>query len=329
MRPFSAVSHPSARGPRRRLYTAVIPLVAIAAAPPALSSAARAEPAATSPATAKTAAPSAAGIIAAVREAAAAYAQAFNKGDEAALGDQWTLGAELDEAGESFKGRDAILASIVRVRKLYPQASLSVTVSDVQPLGEGVARVQGALTFTRQPGEEPLVSRFDSLRVLEGGRWRIAESRVIPSARAALADLGWMLGRWQSSDPKSGTSVDATYEKVLGGHAIMGRIKTVKKDGSTVEAIDVIQADRRTGRVRSWTLDSTGSHAEGEFMTDGTSFNRSHVAAPGDPGVGDRAEWVQVLTPLGRDLVLWHSIERTLDGRPLPDTDPIHLRRVK
>jgi hypothetical protein len=36
-----------------------------------------------------------------------------------------------------------------------------------------------------------------------------------------------------------------------------------------------------------------------------------------------------VLTPLGRDLVLWHSIERTLDGQPLPDTDPIHLRRVQ
>jgi hypothetical protein len=328
MRLFSAVSASSSRRPWRRLRTAVVPLAAIVAWPLALSNAARAEPAATSPATAA-AAPTAAGIIAAVRDAAAVYAQAFNKGDEQALGDQWTLGAELDEAGESFKGRDAILASIVRVRKLYPQASLSATVTDVQPLGEGVARVQGTLAFTRQPGEEPLVSRFDSLRVLEGGRWRIAESRVVPSARAALADLGWILGRWQSSDPKSGTSVDATYEKVLGGHAIMGRIKTVKKDGSTVEAIDVIQADRRTGRVRSWTLDSTGSHAEGEFMTDGTSFNRSHVAAPGDPGVGDRAEWVQVLTPLGRDLVLWHSIERTLDGRPLPDTDPIHLRRVK
>jgi uncharacterized protein (TIGR02246 family) len=330
MRLFSAVSAPSARGPRCRLRTTLIPLVALAAGSLSLFDDARAAPTAAPAAPAVTAAgPSAAGIIAAVREAAVSYAKAFNAGDAKALGDQWTLGAELDEAGESLKGREAILASIMRMRSLYPQAKLAAEVTDVQPLGEGVARVQGTLSFTRQPGEEPLVSRFDSLRVLEGGRWRIAESRVVPSTRAALADLGWMLGRWQSSDPKSGTSVEATYEKVLGGHAIMGRIKTVKKDGSTVEAIDVIQADRRTGRVRSWTLDSTGSHAEGEFVTDGTSFNRSHVAAPGDPGVGDRAEWVQVLTPLGPDLVLWHSIERTLDGRPLPDADPIHLRRVK
>lgn len=330
MRLFTSVFSPSALGPRRRTRAALALLGLVGAGSLALSAAAQGEPATSPTVPAVTPAPAtAAGIIAAVREAAASYAKAFNAGDEQAVADQWTLGAELDEAGESLKGRDAIVAAVMRLRSLSPQAKLAAEVTDVQPLGEGVARVQGTLAFTRQPGEEPVVSRFDSLRVLEAGRWRIAESRVVPSARAALADLGWILGQWQSRDAKNGTTVDATYEKVLGGHAIVGRIKTVKKDGTTVEALDVIQADRRTGRVRSWTLDSTGSHAEGEFVTDGTAFNRHLVAAPGDPGLGDRAEWVQVLSPLGRDLVLWHSIERTLDGRPLPDNDPIHLRRVK
>jgi uncharacterized protein (TIGR02246 family) len=327
MRLFTAVFVPPPLGPRR-LAPAALALLGLASAGSlALSTAAHGE---SPPVRELPPAPAtAAGIIAAVREAAVAYANAFNAGDDKALADHWTLGAELVEAGGSLKGRDAIVASVMRLRTLSPQAQLAAEVTDVQPLGESVARVQGTLFFTRQPGEEPLVSRFDSLRVLEGGRWRIAESRIVPSARAALADLAWMLGRWQSSDSKSGTTVDATYEKALGGHAIVGRIKTAKKDGSTVEALDVIQADRRTGRVRSWTLDSTGTHAEGEFITDGTSFNRSLAAAPGDPRMGDRAEWVQVLTPLGRDLVLWHSIERTLDGQPLPDTDPIHLRRVQ
>lgn len=272
--------------------------------------------------------PSAAGVIAAVRHAADDYAAAFNAGDTAALADQWTIGAELDEAGGLVKGREAIVASLGRLKALYPRASLAVDVTDVQPLGESVARVQGTLAFTRQPGEEPAVSRFDSLRVAENGRWRIAESRVMPSAKSALADLGWMLGRWQSTDAKTGTKVEATYEKTLGGHAIVGRIKTTKGDGAIVESLDVIQADRRTGRVRSWTLDSTGSHAEGVFTTDGMSFNRSMVAAPGDPAVGDHAEWVQVLRALGPDKILWHSIERSLDGRSLPDTEPVHLKKV-
>jgi hypothetical protein len=268
-------------------------------------------------------------VTAALRRAAEAYAAAFNGSDMKALADQWTLHAELDEAGELIEGRDAIVAALSRLRGLHPRATLKVEVTDVQPLGEAIARVRGTLAFAREPGQEPAVSRFQSVRVLEGGRWRIAESQVVPTARAALADLGWLVGRWQTAPNGPGPSVEATYEKILGGHAILGRIKTVRKDGTTVEALDVIQADRRTGRVRCWTLDSTGSHAEGEFTTDGSAFNRSLVAAPGDPAVGDRAEWVQVLTPLGPDLVLWQSIERSLDGRPLPDTAPTHLRRVR
>ena len=276
-----------------------------------------------------TTATSAADVIGAMRRAADAYATAFNAGDDKALGDQWTVGAELEEGGGLLKGRDAIVASLKQWRAIHPECALKITVTDVQPLGEGVARVQGILAFTKQAGGEPVVSRFDSLRVLENGRWRIAESRVVPTPRAALADLAWMIGTWQSTDAKTGTTIDAAYEKSLDGHAIVGRIKVKRKDGSIVESLDVIHADRITGRVRSWNFDSTGARAEGTFSSDGTSFERRLVGTPGDPSAGERADWVQVLTPLGRDLLLWHSIERSIDGRPEPDTEPVHLRRIR
>jgi hypothetical protein len=272
---------------------------------------------------------SATDIIAALRRAADAYAAAFNAGDDKAIGDQWTLGAELEEGGTLLKGRDAIVASLKQWRVIHPQSNLKIEVTDIQPLGESVARVQGTLTFTKQAGAEPVVSRFDSLRVLEKGTWRIAESRVVPTPRAALTDLAWMIGTWQSTDAKTGATIDATYEKSLDGHALVGRIKVKRKDGSTVESLDVIHADRLTGRVRSWNFDSTGARAEGVFSSDGTSFERKLVGTPGDPAVGSRAEWVQALTPLGRDMLLWHSIERSIDGRAEPDTDPVHLRRIR
>ena len=275
------------------------------------------------------AAVSAADVITAVRRAADAYATAFNAGDDKALGDQWTLGAELEEGGGLLKGRDAIVASLVQWRTAHPKAALTIDVTDVQPLGEGVARVLGTISFTDQANADPIVSRFDSLRVLENGRWRIAESRVVPTPRAALADLVWMVGTWQSTDAKTGTTIDATYEKSLGGHALVGRIKVKQKDGSTVESLDVIHADRLTGRVCSCSFDSTGARAEGTFTSDGTSFERRLIGTPGDPDLGNRAEWVQVLSPLGRDMLLWHSIERTIDGRVQPDTEPVHLRRIR
>jgi len=272
---------------------------------------------------------SATDVIAAVRRAADAYATAFNAGDDKAIGDQWTLGAELDEGGGMLKGRDAIVASLKQWRATHPKAAMKIEVTDVQTLGEGVARVQGTLSFTGQADAEPAVSRFDSLRVLENGSWRIAESRVVPTPRTALADLSWLLGTWQSTDAKTGTTIDASYEKSLEGNAIVGRITVKQKDGSTVESLDVIHADRLTGQVRSCSFDSTGARAEGTFTSDGTSFERKLVGTPGNPDLGNRAEWMQVLSPLGRDMLLWHSIERTIDGHAQPDTEPVHLRRIR
>ena len=297
------------------LLTALVTLIAAAAAEP---------PAATTPP-----APTSAGVIAAVRAAADAYTAAYNAGDTKALGEQWTLGAELEEGGEFIKGREAIVAWLNRWRAINPQAQLKIAVTDMQLLGEGVARVQGTLAFTRQAGEEPMVSRFESLRVLENGNWRIAQSRVVPTARRALADLDWMVGTWQSTDGQTGSTIDAVYEKSIGGHAIVGRIKTTRKDGSIVESLDLIHADRLTGAVRSWIFDSTGASAEGLLTSDGTSFNRSLVGTPGGGTSGRRAAWVQVLAPLGRDMLLFQSIERTIDGLPMPDTAPVHLRRIR
>lgn len=271
----------------------------------------------------------AAAVIEGVKQAAAAYVASFNAGDEKALAAHWTAGAELEEGTGLLKGRDTIVASLVQWRKAHPQGSLAIEVTDVLPLGAGVARVQGTIAFTGQPGQEPLASRFDSLRVLEDGAWKIAESRVVPSPRTAIGALSWLVGTWQSTDPKTGTTIDATYERAVGGNALIGRIKTTRKNGVTVEAIDLIHADRLSGVVRSTVVDSTGAQAEGVLSSDGTSFNRSYSGTPGDPAIGDHAEWVQVLAPLGPDKILWHTIERTVDGRGMPDTAPAHFRRIR
>jgi ketosteroid isomerase-like protein len=267
-------------------------------------------------------------VIAAVRTAATAYAAAYNARDVRALAEQWTAGAELAEGVVSIKGREAIVASLADMRTAHPESSLAITVAGVQPLGTTAARVQGALAFTPRPGAEPRVSHFDSLRVLDGGTWRIAESRVVPTSRAALADLAWMVGAWRAADAATGGTVDATYERSLDGHALVGRITVTRKDGPKLEALDVITADRATGLVRSLLVDSAGARAEGTFATDGTTFNRTLEGTPADPALGDRVRWVQVLAPTGPDGLLVHAIDRTIDGRPAPDLAPLHFRRV-
>jgi len=260
------------------------------------------------------------------------YVEATNSRRFAALADQWTEGAELSEGGGLIVGREAIVASIRGWLETNPEARIAIRLTGVKALGKSAARVRGVMSFTRKPGAKPIETRFESLRVLEGATWRLAESTVEPSQVDALEALAWMVGTWRATDPDSGATVDASYQRVAGGHLILGGIRhrAPARDGLPATEIDVVELvhpDKATGSVRSWVFDSTGARAEGVFETDGTSFNRRFVGTTADNAAGDVARWVQVIVPTGDSTCTMRSIERTLDGRPLPDKAPLHFKR--
>lgn len=265
---------------------------------------------------------------AALAAAGDAYAAAFNERRFDDLARQWTADAELVEGGGRVAGREAIVESLRRWAEANPDARIAIRLDGVKPLGGTLARVRGTIRFTEKPGSRPVETRFDSLRVLEEGVWRIAESVVEPSQVEALDALDWMVGNWKGTLPGGGT-VDATYQRVAGGHLILGGIRTRAADGEELDVVELIHPDKATGSVRSWVFDSTGARAEGVVETDGTAFNRRYVGTTADGAAGNVARWVQVLVPTGPRTCTMQSIERSLDGRPLPDRDPVHLTRQR
>jgi ketosteroid isomerase-like protein len=269
-----------------------------------------------------------------LKKASAAYADAFNKRDYAALADQWTERAELIEGGARLEGRDTIVASIKAWRERHPEASLAIELRDVDPVAEPIARVSGVMRFTRKPGEKPAESTFRALRVKEGSTWRLAESRVTPAHVAALDDLEWMIGTWQAEVADRAT-IEIAYEKALGGYCILGRTKITPKPGKAtllpqgIEAMEVIHADRDAGLIRAWVFDSTGARADGYFEFDGTSFEKVMSGTPSDAVRGRKAAWVQMISPSGDGKVTTHMIERTIDGVGLPDAAPLTFKKVR
>ncbi len=260
------------------------------------------------------------------------YVEATNGRRFEALADQWTEGAELSEGGGMIVGREAIVASIRDWLDANPEARIAIRLTGVKALGASAARVRGVMSFTRKPGAKTIETRFESLRVLEGATWRLAESTVEPSQVDALEALAWMVGTWRATDPDSGATVDASYQRVAGGHLILGGIRhrAPARDGlpaTEIDVVELIHPDKATGSVRSWVFDSTGARAEGAFETDGTSFNRRFVGTTADGAAGDVARWVQVIVPTGDSACTMQSIERTLDGKPLPDKAPLHFKR--
>jgi len=266
---------------------------------------------------------------AALAAAGDAYAAAFNERRFDDLARQWTADAELVEGGGRIAGREAIVESLRRWAEANPDARIAIRLDGVKPLGGTLARVRGTIRFTEKPGSRPVETRFDSLRVLEEGVWRIAESVVEPSQVEALDALDWMVGNWKGTLPGAGGTVEATYQRVAGGHLILGGIRTRAADGEELDVVELIHPDKATGSVRSWVFDSTGARAEGVVETDGTAFNRRYVGTTADGAAGNVARWVQVLVPTGPRTCTMQSIERSLDGRPLPDRDPVHLTRQR
>lgn len=272
--------------------------------------------------------------IDALKKASAAYAEAFNKGDFQALADQWTTQAELVEGGARLSGRDTIIQSLRGWRSRHPEASIEIELGDVEMVAEPLARVAGVIRFKKKPGDKPVESRFTGLRVREGDTWRLAESRVTPAHVAALDDLEWMIGTWQAEVADRAT-IEITYEKSLGGYALVGRTKITPKPGKAVlmpqgiEAMEVIHADRDVGLIRSWVFDSTGARAEGFFEWDGTTFDKVMTGTPSDAVRGRVATWVQVISPTGEGRCTTHMIDRSIDGVTLPDGIPLNFKKIR
>ena len=269
----------------------------------------------------------AADAVPAALAASADYVAAFNDRDYETLAAQWTADAELVEGGSRLVGRENIIGSIRGWLEQHPEARIGIEVGTVTPLAQTLTRVEGIMTFSRTADALPVVSRFMSLRVLEEGSWKLAESVVEPASAAAVEDLDWLLGSW-SAKSADGSSIQATFEKVIGGHAILGRMTVTAANGSDLEAIEIIHADRIAHALRSWVFDSRGATATGLIESDGITLNRTLVGTPSPASGGQRSNWVQLIMPGGPDAFTLHSIERSIDGRRLPDADPLHFRRT-
>lgn len=273
------------------------------------------------------------GIEREVREAATAYAEAFNQGDYAALADQWADSATLAEGSTVLQGRAAIVASLRSWRERHPGCSMTITVDAVEPIAAPLARVMGSLAFTRAAGEQPAVSRFTTLRVREGSTWRILESVVVPPHAAALDGLDWLVGTWhaESGDAEQGTktTVETIYEKPLGPSCLVGRSRIRPPEGEVIEAIEIIRADRDTGVVQTWVFDSTGARGEGVIESDGATLHKTMIGSPADRVPGRVARWTQVVSPAGDSRCTMHSIERSIDGVARPDGEPLHFRKIR
>jgi uncharacterized protein (TIGR02246 family) len=261
----------------------------------------------------------------AIRKVGEAFAAAFEKGDAKAIAALWTDAAEyVHEDGVTLGQRAEIEKAFAEVFQGGPPVKLELDVRSIRFPTRDVAILEGFLRHVPSGPGLPSSSRFETVLAREDGKWLIAHSREWGSHQDRLGDLAFLIGRWEGG-PK-GEEVTLTFTKDPDGPFINGKF-TRQVDGKPGSSGTIrIGLDAGRGQIRSWHFDADGGQGQCVWLRDGDNWVLDAVGIAGD---GTITGAVNILSRLGPDEIVWRSTDRMAAAKPLPDTVPIKLTRVK
>jgi uncharacterized protein (TIGR02246 family) len=293
--------------------------------PPAAANAAPAAPAqgATTPAISAEEKP--------IRDLVDAFAKAYSIPDLNALAACFTDEADVvDSAGESTRGKAAVVQMYASSLEENPNLKLEPKVQEIRFLTPDVARVEGQTRLSTDAGDASEFTRFSSLVVRRDGKWLVAEIREYPapvedvSSYERLKELEWMVGDWvdESENVKSSSTVRWADNQSFLVRTYQVEVKGEKETSGTM----FIGWDPQTGQIKSWLFDSNGGHGEGLWTR--TGEKEWVVKAQGVLRDGRPTSATQIHVILNNDSVKTSSIDRIIGGQIAPDiADVVMVRR--
>jgi hypothetical protein len=169
----------------------------------------------------------------------------------------------------------------------------------------------------------PDSQRYSILLVREDGKWLIAAIREWPSESADLEDLQWLIGSWEAK--RTDVEVRTTYEWFGNKAFIRGSITAREKD-QTVQGMQLIGRDPRTGELRIWSFGTDGGFAEGTCTRDDNAWI---LESSGVTGEGDEMSAKNILVRVNDDTITWQPVNLTLGDAHVGDLPPVKVTRVK
>ncbi len=255
------------------------------------------------------------------------FIKAYNARDAKALGELFTPDAEIeDEDGEITRGRDAIVARFAKIFGEGQSGTLAVRTDSLRSLGTDLAIEEGTASLTTRPGEPPRTNRYSVIYARQGGRWlhaRIRDEQLDEvSPHEQLLQLEWMLGEWVN---ESDDEIVLTTCKWSDDGNFLLREFDVKVEGRiALSGTQRIGWDAQRKQFRMWVFDDRGGFAEGLLSRDG---ERWITRASGVRSDGQSVSTTNAFTALGKDRILWETLERTIGGEVVPGTDRFYLVR--
>jgi uncharacterized protein (TIGR02246 family) len=260
----------------------------------------------------------------------AAYLEAFNAKDAAALAQHWSEnGVYVRPAdGERLVGRKAIEKEFQTTFATQPEAVLTVKVDTIRFITSDVAIEDGTAEVTFLPDTPPSRTGYSAVHIKRDGQWQVDSIREteLPSreesAGGRLHELAWLVGDWvdRSDEATVETSVVWTKNKTFLSYTF----KISAGNVDELEGTQVVGYDPVAKNIRSWMFDSDAGFGEGVWSRED---NRWLVKFRQTLADGRMASSTNVYTLVDANTFTWQAVDREVDGEPLPNVEPVTLVR--
>jgi uncharacterized protein (TIGR02246 family) len=258
------------------------------------------------------------------------FIAAFEKGDASAVAAFWTENANyVDQTGREFKGRAAIQKMYEKFFAGKKGLKLNIIVTSARMIGSDVALEDGITEVTPTDHGLPSAARFSAVLVKKDGEWYFESVRDSiphpPSNAEHFGDLEWLIGDWVGEAEK-GESATASYTWAENRNFIVSPFATTLNGVPVVGGTQWIAWDAVDQRVRSWSFYSGGGFGEAVWTKEGGHWAIKTMARTAD---GKKVSATNLLTKVDDDHATWQMTKLTVDGQPIPDPQPVKLKRVQ
>lgn len=266
--------------------------------------------------------------VAAIHAASDAFVAAFHKQDAKAIAALWTEDGEyVDDTGRVFIGRTEIEQGYQEFFADNADAKIQILIDAVRMLSKETAIEDGRAAVESPSGGASPLTGYMVVHAKVGDQWLMASVRdaliEAPAAVSSAADLEWLVGTWSAEE--HGVKTESVFRWVVDGRFLERKYTTTQLDGTKRTGVQMIGWNPQGSHVQSWSFSPEGGHAVGIWFLQQDGWTAQMRGVTGD---GAATTSVNQLRRLDDNAYVWQSVQRTVGGVSIPDTDEVVLKRL-
>jgi hypothetical protein len=236
----------------------------------------------------------------------------------------------MDETGKHVKGRKAIEKALQGYFAENKGAKLRININSVRMVSPMLAIEDGTTDVIPADGGVPNRARYTIVHVKKDGDWYLASVREAPYTPPTQADhlrgLEWLIGDWEDEEQK-GEVARVHFHWTDNGNFIVSSFSASIKGVPIGGGTQWIAWDPAGKQVRAWMFQSNGGFGESTWTPDGGK--KWLIKASSTQPDGKKTTAVNVVTRIDPNTVTWQSTNRTVDGKTVPDSPAVRMKRLK